>query len=196
MAAILIPVVEAVAVRVLAALGVGLAAGAAGEAALKQARKRQEEADKAKSAAIARTEATTKEKEKCKECPPDRGALMPVNHHMSQNSMEYQARITGFPPGMEWLFEGKDFDGFKSSMCLLQEAKADYDQFFNAKGKLEYPFQEQLFVGKMQKQAIAQAMIVKINKPTVLTWYFQTPMAFKYMRPILVDMGISVLHIP
>ncbi|MGF6115869.1 hypothetical protein ABIE30_002942 [Janthinobacterium lividum] len=192
---VVIPVVEAVAVRVLAALGVGLAAGAAGEAALEQARKRQEEADKAKSGAIGRTEATTKEKEKCKECPPDRGALMPVNHHMSQNSMEYQARITGFPPGFEWLFEGKDFDGFKSSMCLLQEAKAEYDQFFNKEGRFQYPFQENIFI-KMKNQAKAQAAIVKRNKPATLTYYFQTPMACEHMTPTLVGLGISILQVP
>lgn len=195
MAAILVPVVEAAAVRVLAWLGVGLVAGAAGEEALKQARKRQEEADKAKAAPIARAESTTKEKEKCKECPPDGGALVPVNHHMPENSREYQAKITGFPPGMEWLFAGKDFDGFKSSMCLLQEAKADYDQFFNEKGKLRYLFQEELFL-RMQKQALAQSMIVRSNKPAALTWYFQTPMACNYMRPVLVRMGITVLHTP
>lgn len=47
MAAIIITGIEAVVLRVLAALGVGLAAGAAGEAAIDAARKRQDEADKA-----------------------------------------------------------------------------------------------------------------------------------------------------
>lgn len=195
MAAIPILIVEAAALRILAWLGVGVVAGVAGEEALKQARKRQEEADKAKSAPIARAESTTTEKEKCKECPPDRGALVPVNHHMSENSREYQARITGFSPGMEWLFAGKDFDGFKSSMCLLQEAKAEYDQFFTKEGEFQYPFQVDIFV-KMAKQAQAQAMIVKGNKPAALTYYFQTPMAYMYMRPRLLAMGISVLQVP
>lgn len=195
MAAILIPGIEAVAVRVLAAMGVSLAAGAAGEAAINAARKRQAEADKAKSAPIARTDATTKEKEKCKECPPDHGALVPVNHHMSENSREYQARITGFPSGTEWLFEGKDFDGFKSNMCLLQEAKADYDQFFNKEGKFVYPFQAKIFA-KMKQQAVTQAMIVRRNKPAALTYYFQTPMACEYMTPTLTDLGISFLLVP
>jgi hypothetical protein len=180
---------------VLAALGVGLAAGAAGEAAIDAARKRQDEADKAKSAPIARTEATTKEKEKCKECPPDHGALVPVNHHMSENSRAYQARITGFPSGMEWLFEGKDFDGFKSNMCLLQEAKAEYDQFFNKEGGFQYIFQEKIFF-KMEEQAQAQSLIIKRNRPAALTYYFQTPVACKYMRPLLLSFGISVLLVP
>lgn len=195
MAVVFIPLVEAAALRILAALGVGLVAGVAGEEALKQARKRQEEADKAKTAPIARAESTTTEKEKCKECPPDRGALVPVNHHMSENSRAYQARITGFPPGMEWLFEGKDFDGFKSGMCMLQEAKADYDQFFSKEGKLNYVFQEELFI-KMGNQARAQSAIVQLNKPATLTWYFQTPLACRYMRPGLLKMGISVLLVP
>lgn len=195
MAAILVPVVEAAAVRVLAWLGVGLVAGVAGEEAIKQARKRQEEADKVKTAPIARAESTTTEKEKCKECPPDRGALMPVNHHMSENSREYQAKITGFPPGMEWIFEGRDFDGFKSGVCMLQEAKADYDQFFTKEGKLKYLFQEKLFLS-MRSQAMAQSAIVRRNKPATLTWYFQTPIAFRYMRTGLVQAGISVLLVP
>lgn len=70
MAAIAIPAIEAVAARVLVALGVGVVADAAGDAA----RKRQKEADQAKSTPITRTDAQTKTKEKCKECPPDKGA--------------------------------------------------------------------------------------------------------------------------
>lgn len=145
MAVIAIPVLEAVAVRVLAALDVGLVTGVAGEAAVKEIRKRKEDADRAKTAPIAKTEATTKEREKCRECPPDKGLLTKVNHHMSQRSRDYQARITGFPPGMEWVFEGRDFDGFKSKECLLQEAKADYDQFFDKNGELNYEFQGKIF---------------------------------------------------
>lgn len=195
MAAIIISGFEIVAVRVLAALGVGLAAGAAGEAAINAARKRQAEADKAKSAPIARTDATTKEKEKCKECPPDHGALMPVNHRMSENSSGYQARITGFPPGMEWKFEGKDFDGFKSALCLLQEAKAEYDQFFGKNGKFRYPFQETIFL-KMAEQAEAQALIVRRSTPASLTYYFQTPLAYAHMKTQLVILGITPLYVP
>ena len=55
MAALAFTAIEAIAVRVLAAIGVGVVGGAAGDIAKEQARKRQEEADKAKSAPIART---------------------------------------------------------------------------------------------------------------------------------------------
>lgn len=124
MVAIVVPAVEAAAVRVLAALGVGVVAGAAGEAARDAAKKRSEAADQAKSAPIAKTESTTRTKEKCKECPPDKGA--PFNRSTagwSETSITYQARIGGLPVGpgfiTEWLFNGVTFDGFDSSQCLL-----------------------------------------------------------------------------
>jgi hypothetical protein len=195
MAVIAIPVLEAVAVRVLAALGVGLVTGVAGEAALKEARKRKDEADRAKVAPVAKVEATTKERKKCDECPPDKGILTKVSHHMSERSREYQARITGFAPGMEWVFEGRDFDGFKSKLCLLQEAKADYDQFFDKDGDLKYKFQKNLFTS-MGMQAAAQASIVDANPPSKLNWYFQTKFACDYMRPGLIALDINVIYEP
>lgn len=185
MAALAIPALEAVAVRVLAALGGGAAAGVAGEAAIKEARKRREAAEQAKSAPIARTEATTQARTKCKECPPDHGSLVRVNYSMPPNSIAYQAKITGFPPGMEWEFAGKDFDGFQSSLCLLQEAKADYDQFFDPEGEFRYIFQKGIFI-KMEAQAMAQARIVRTNPPAALSYYFQTePVRFSVCNGVM-----------
>ena len=139
MAAIAIPAIEAVVVRVLAALGVGVVAGAAGEAAKEQARKRQEEADKAKSAPIARTDATTKERTKCKECPPDKGRTKERTFPVRQDWVDYQARVGGMPNGptfiIEWEFNGREFDGFVSAECLLKEAKGGYDRFFDEWGR-------------------------------------------------------------
>lgn len=196
MVALAIPLVEGVAVRVLAALGVGVVAGAAGDAARDAARKRQEAADKAKSTPIARVDAQTKTKtKKCDKCPPDCGELVPVKHRMSANSSEYQAKITGFPIGTEWRFAGRDFDGFKSDLCLLQEAKANYDQFFNKNGGFQYMFQSGIF-DEMEEQAAAQAMIVGANRPASLSYYFQTPLAYNHMRPRLLPFGITVLYVP
>lgn len=127
MIALAYPALEAIAMRLLVALGLT----AAGAATVDTVRKRKEEADNARTAPIARTDAQTKAKEKCKEWPPDKGSRVPVNHSMPPISAAYQARITGFPPGMEWSYLGIDFDGFRSSQCLLQEAKAQYDQFFD-----------------------------------------------------------------
>jgi hypothetical protein len=99
MASLAVPLIEGVVVRVLAALGVGVVAGAAGEAAKEQARKRQEEADKAKSTPIARTDATTKERTKCKECPPDKGRTKERTFPVRQDWVDYQARVGGMPNG-------------------------------------------------------------------------------------------------
>ena len=57
MAALAVPLIEAVGMRILAAIGAGAAAGAAGEATKEAARQRQAEADKAKTTPIARTDA-------------------------------------------------------------------------------------------------------------------------------------------
>lgn len=114
---------------------------------------------------------------------------------MSPAARDYQARITGFLIGMEWGFEGKDFDGFQSRLCLLQEAKADHDQFFKENGKLKYDFQEKIFENMAFKQAAAQSNIVKDNPPSSLSWYFQTPLAYKHMRPQLTDLGITTYYV-
>lgn len=196
MVAIVGPIIGTTALRVLAALGVGVVASAAGEEAAKRARQRKEEAEKAKSAPIARTDATTTAKEKCKKCPADAGSMIPVKWHMNENSRAYQEKITGFPRGMEWDFGGKDFDGFQSGLCLLQETKADYDQFLNEEGTFDWSFKEDMFLLKMMKQATQQSMVVKANKPTALNWYFQTPLAYKYMRPKLTRLKINVLYVP
>lgn len=189
MAALALPVLEAIVLRVLAAIGVGVAGGVAVE----EAQKRRKETDKASDEPIAKTD--TKPGEKCKECPPDKGSMTPVNHSMSQNSADYQARITGFPPGMEWHFEDIDFDGFKSGLCLLQEAKADYDQFFDKDGNFRYRFQKGIFENIL-KQAGKQSAAVRRNPPSSLTYYFQTPMAYEYMVRQLSKLGISVQFAP
>ena len=86
------------------------------------------EQDKAKSASRA-IPVPSKSNERC---PPTRGRLMTRKWHMSPLSRDYQARITGFAPTTEWEFEEMEFDGFRSPECLLQEAKARFDQFFDA----------------------------------------------------------------
>jgi len=94
--------IEAALGRLLVALGVTVAGGAA----IDQVRKRKDEANNARTAPIAQTDAQTKAKEKCKECPPDKGALVTRNWNMSEVSRAYQARITGFSPYTEWNWRG------------------------------------------------------------------------------------------
>ena len=195
MAALPILVIPAVVEKILLALGVAAAGAVITDEALRKRKKEAEEAKDARVTPIARAETRSETKERCR-CPPDKGTLMAVPHSMSPAARDYQARITGFLIGMEWVFEGKDFDGFQSRLCLLQEAKADYDQFFKSNGEFKYDFQEKIFENMALKQAAAQSNIVKNNPPASLSWYFQTPLAYKHMRPQLTELGITTFYIP
>lgn len=194
MASLAVPLIEGVAARILTALGVGVVAGAAGEAAKEQARKRQEEAEKAKSAPIARTEAQTKERKKCPDCTPDRGA--PFNRSTagwSEVSITYQARISGMPVGQgfitEWLFSGVTFDGFDSSQCLLKEAKAKYDQFFDDFGD---PHEWWKGDEPIMAEATTQSLVAKPLPPVQLRWYFMQPMSYRFFSKIFSAMRLPI----
>lgn len=114
-------------------------------------------------------------------CPPDQGRLVIRRWHMSDVSREYQARVTGFPPYMEWEFAGIEFDGYRSSECRLQEAKAEYDQFFDRETGLPKGFFV-TFGGleRTMQQARKQSKVVRSNPPTKLTWYFMQPNSYKH----------------
>ena len=194
MAALAIPALEGLALRVLAALGVGLAAGAAGDAAKDAARKRQDEADRAKSAPIARAEAPAKAKKKCTECPPDKGT--PFNRPTagwSEVSIAYQAKICGLPVGpgfiTEWLFAGVTFDGFDSSQCLLKEAKARYDQFFD-----EFGDPKEWWKGDepMMAEASAQSVVARPQPPVQLRWHFMQPMSYQFFSKVFLAMRLPI----
>ncbi|QJD99555.1 hypothetical protein HH212_05555 [Massilia forsythiae] len=190
MAALVIPAIEAVVARVLVVMGVGAVAGAAGDAA----RKQQKEADKAKSTPIARTDAQTKAKEKCKECPPDAGT--PFNRSTagwSETSIAYQARIAGLPVGSgfitEWMFGGVTFDGFDSSQCTLKEAKAKYDQFFD-----DYGDPQEWWKGDepLLAEASRQSAVAKPIPPVQLRWYFMQPMSYRFFSKALASMRLPI----
>lgn len=176
--------------RALVALGVGIAGGAAGEAAVKEARKRQEAADKAKSTPIARTEAQTKTKpKKCDKCPPDCGADYRRNTSgWSDATVAYQFKICGRPFGsgyiMEWEFAGITFDGFDSSQCLLLEAKAKYDQFFSDFGQPLKWWSENVDV--MFNEAGRQSAVARPRPPVRLKWHFMESVSYRYFSRIIV----------
>jgi len=190
MAALAIPVIEAAAARALVALGVGAAAGAAGEAA----RRRQKEADEARSTPIARVDAHTKAKEKCKECPPDAGT--PFNRPTagwSEATIAYQARIGGLPVGpgfiTEWMFGGVAFDGFDTSQCTLKEAKAKYDQFFD-----DYGDPQEWWKGDepVMAEAARQSAVAKPMPPVQLRWYFMQPMSYRFFSKVFIAMRLPI----
>ncbi|WP_433692095.1 restriction endonuclease fold toxin 5 domain-containing protein [Herbaspirillum seropedicae] len=194
MGALAAPLIEGVVARVLTVLGVGAVAGAAGEAAKERARQRQEEAEKAKSAPIARTEAQTKERKKCPDCPPDRGA--PFNRSTagwSEISITYQARISGMPVGQgfitEWIFSTVTFDGFDSSQCLLKEAKAKYDQFFD-----DFGDPQDWWKGDepIMAEAASQSFVAKPRPPVQLRWYFMQPKSYRFFSKIFSAMLLPI----
>jgi len=99
---------------------------------------------------------------------------------MSKISRDYQARVTGFPPFTEWKFSNIEFDGFRASECRLQEAKARYDQFFDAKTGDPKKFFRTFGVTRMMSQARIQSEIATLNPPSRLTWYFMQPISHNY----------------
>jgi hypothetical protein len=189
MAGLAVPLIEGVAVRVLAALGVGVVAGAADEVAKEAARKRQGEADNAKASPIARTDAQTQAKEKCKECAPDKGTpALRVTAGWSDASVAYQMRIAQMPPApagylSEWKFNGVQFDGFVSGQCLLKEAKGRYDQFFDDFGTVRTWWSE----GRddLIDEAMRQGLAAQPRPPTRLRWHFMQPVSYRFFSRII-----------
>lgn len=192
MAALAIPLVNGAVDALLAAFATTAVVGT-GVVVADQVQKRAKAASESKDKAIAQTATTSATRKACDKCPPDCGQLVQVKHSMNEEPRAYQARITGFPPGTEWEWMGLEFDGFKSQLCQLQEAKGNYDQFIYPNGKVK-PF----FTGikKMEKQAFTQATAVRANPPSSLTWYFQTPMTYTLMSRTLSVMGIVSEYVP
>lgn len=188
MAALARPLISAAAKRVMAALGIGGAAGVAGEAAREQAKRRQETSERTRSEPIAQTETTTKERKKCKDCTPDRGApFIRSTNGWSDVSIAYQARIGGMPAGAgfitEWLFNGVTFDGFDSGQCLLKEAKAKYDQFFDLWGLPQVWWTQG--ADKVIQEAYRQAAVAQPRPPVQLRWHFMETKSYRYFHRII-----------
>ncbi|MFP5390734.1 MAG: restriction endonuclease fold toxin 5 domain-containing protein [Gammaproteobacteria bacterium] len=179
MASLAVPVLEAAGVALLRALGVTAAAGAGAVAINEAAKKKADAADKAKAAPIAQAATQTKTRDRCSKCQPDCGALVQRNWSMSEDSRSYQARITGFSPGTEWNFDSTDFDGFRSQTCTLLEAKARYDQFFDATGDPKIFFRI-VGIPKINSQAIRQNIVVVGASPAQLQWHFMQPLSWAY----------------
>jgi hypothetical protein len=179
---------EEAGVALLAALGIKVGGAVISE----EAKRREQDTDQAETDDAAGTASDTETKS-CDKCPPDCGQQVPVNHYMSEISHEYQERITGFPRGIEWEWDGIDFDGFKSPECLLQEAKGDYDQFFDKNGLVKPYFQG---FKVMADSAKRQSLPVNSNHPASLTYYFMTPLAYEYMSDRLAPFSIKSIYVP
>ncbi|WP_320533887.1 restriction endonuclease fold toxin 5 domain-containing protein [Robbsia andropogonis] len=182
---------------VLARAGAALLGGAAtaGTASLSGDTAKED----SKAAPVARTLPRTGES--CKKCPPEAGIKIRRKHGVNWNSYRYQARITGFAFDAEecrwsdeWEWLDIDFDGFQPDDCLLQEAKGNYDQFLDG----SIPKADKWFDGfrSMEDQMVDQGSVVRLNPPARLTWYFQTPLAYKKMMPLATRLGIQAVYQP
>ena len=135
----------------------------------------------------------------CEDCPQGlTGQAVRTNVSMPEVSRVYQGRITGRPYSIkpawseEWRWMGVDFDGFQPQECLMQEAKARYDQFLGRDGEPLWFFEG---FEAMTDQVKRQAAAVHANPPTRLLWYFMTPRARQYMLPYLERHGVpSIVH--
>lgn len=188
MAAAAVPLLEAASKALLVTVGV-----LGGAAAIEQAQKKDETQSDAK--ATAQPVAPSRTRSACQKCPPDCGTLASRRWSMSEDARAYQARITGFAPYTEWNFSGADFDGFQSGGCLLQETKARYDQFFNAKiGQPKIFF---AFTGakKIENQALRQGAVALAHPPTQLNWYFMQPISYAYFRKALRKVAPNILSL-
>ncbi|CAD6518347.1 restriction endonuclease fold toxin 5 domain-containing protein [Paraburkholderia metrosideri] len=122
----------------------------------------------------------------CK-CAPDKGAPVIRNWNMSAISRAYQDYVTGvyinstepMPAGTEWSFAGRDFDGFRSTLCQLEEAKAKYDQFFKPNGTPKRFF-DAFSSSKIITQARAHNVIAAANTPAKIRWFFMQPKSYRY----------------
>jgi hypothetical protein len=185
MASLAVPLIEAAATRVVAALGVG----AAGAMAVESAQKREKEAEKAAATPIARVDACTDDSSKCKNCPPDNGAPYLRNTAgWSDDSITYQVRIAQMPPAptgflTEWLFNGVTFDGFYTAKCLLKEAKARYDQFFDMFRQVRPWWKDG--ADKIIDEAYRQAAAAMPRPPVQLRWHFMEPISYRYFSRII-----------
>ncbi|SAK92038.1 hypothetical protein AWB80_06633 [Caballeronia pedi] len=128
----------------------------------------------------------------------------PVNHSMPQLSAQYQQYVTGFPRGMEWIYMNKDFDGFQSSQCLLQEAKANYEFFFENNGKPNFMFlrgkgpknhgkvKNRPAYERTRDQARGQSDIVRSSPPAKLNWYFMQLKFYTWATAEFAENGYAI----
>lgn len=135
----------------------------------------------------------------CKDCPPRAGFRGRVNHSMTKAARAYQGRVTSWPYddvtwtwSEEWQWQDKDFDGFVSDACLIQEAKGDYDKF------LVMEWAKKSFTGfdPMRRQIEKHGAIAKAHPPTRVRYYFQGRRTLEAMRKTLLQNGVEFVHYP
>ncbi|WP_392433407.1 Tox-REase-5 domain-containing protein [Yersinia sp. HM-2024] len=146
-----------------------------------------------KTRAQANTGAQTKTDEKtCKNCPPE-GKVLPMVRRCSRWSIitiSYQTRICSTfynsetQQIQEFKYCGVSFDGWKDKLCQFWEAKARYDQFFDAFGDPKGWW-------KGYKSGLSQAArhqaVATVNQPLKVVWVFMQPVSYRYFSRMFKD---------
>lgn len=142
--------------------------------------------DQAKANALARemAAACSAEPGKCETCEANRGRPVARNWNMSARARQYQQFITGFPQGVEYNYNGVDFDGFWQSICTLVEAKDNYAFFLDVTTSDGELFSEPSITGVKWKDGIGdnrgQAFLTQATSqknaaipspPVMLQWH-------------------------
>ncbi|BBT90016.1 hypothetical protein WP8W19C02_16360 [Enterobacter cloacae] len=138
------------------------------------------------------TQAKTDEKT-CENCPPE-GKVMPMVRRCSRWSMvtiSYQTRICGtfYNPEtkqiQEYKYCGVSFDGWKDKLCQFWEAKARYDQFFNADGT-----KKRWWSGNVSaiNQASRHQAVATVNQPLKVIWIFMQPVSQRYFAELFLPL--------
>jgi len=209
MAALAIPLLELAGEGIAAAWAAftssGAATAVAGGAATAAVLSLPGDTTQDKDKAQAQTQATTRTQSRNCKCPPEKGQRLPPPHIVTGISAAYQQYVTGFPMGLEFFFAGKWFDGFYLSDCLLQEAKANYDFFFDDEdGSPKFFF----FHGKgpnnpdptvsksayksIMREAETQSEVVISNPPAKLRWYFMQERFFMWATKEFVGEALPI----
>lgn len=178
----------------LAALGIGVGGKLASDG-IEEARRRAQEAEATRSTPIARSEPVAHTRAQCA-CPPEHGSFfIRSTAGWSATTIAYQARICSHPvvPGgiTEWAF-GPTFDGFDRSQCLLKEAKAHYDQFFDAFGDKLFWWRGDIAI---VTQARIQSLAVQEAPPARLHWYFMESKSASYFGGLFSSNALAIYTI-
>lgn len=128
----------------------------------------------------------------CENCPPE-GKVMPMVRRCSRWSLvtiNYQTRVCGtfYNPEtkqiQEYKYCGVSFDGWKDKLCQFWEAKARYDQFFDAFGDPKGWW-------KGYKSGLGQASrhqaVATVNQPLKVVWIFMQPVSYRYFSKMFKD---------
>ena len=84
----------------------------------------------------------------------------------------------------EFKYCGVSFDGWKDKLCQFWEAKARYDQFFDAFGDPKGWW-------KGYKSGLSQAArhqaVATVNQPLKIVWIFMQPISYRYFSKMFKD---------